>query len=60
LPVAEEQEEDYTAQIVVPIVASGDCLGAVVLLSREEGAILEAASVKLARLTADIIANQFE
>ena len=60
LPVAEEQEEDYTAQIVVPIVASGDCLGAVVLLSREEGAILEAASVKLARLTADIIANRFE
>ncbi|MDE5896498.1 MAG: hypothetical protein K2H43_01645, partial [Clostridia bacterium] len=60
IPVAQDQEEEYTAQIIVPIVANGDCLGAVVLLSREEGAVLEASSVKLARLTADIIANQFE
>lgn len=60
VPVVSDQEEEFTAQIVVPIVTNGDCLGAVVLLSREEGAVLEAASVKLARLTADIIANQFE
>ncbi len=59
LPVAEEGES-YTAQIVVPIVAGGDCLGAVVLLSSDEGAVMESASFKLARLTADIIANQFE
>ena len=50
----------YTAELVVPIVANGDCLGAVVLLSQEEGAIIDGAAVKLARLTAEIIANQFE
>ena len=60
LPVTLDAEGAYTAQVIVPIVSNGDCLGAVILLSGEEGAVLEAASVKLARLTADIIANQFE
>ena len=59
-PVVTEADTEYTAEVIVPIVANGDCLGAVILLSTEEGAVLEAASVKLARLTADIIANQFE
>ncbi len=59
LPVIGEGE-DYTAQVIVPIIAGGDCLGAVVLLSSEEGAVMEASAVKLARLTAEIIANQFE
>lgn len=59
LPVA-DGEEGVTAQIIVPVVAGGDCLGAVILLSFEEGARMDESSVKLARLTADIIANQFE
>ncbi len=60
VPIAADGEYSATAQIIVPIVAGGDCLGAVVLLSGEEGAILGSDAVKLARLTADIIANQFE
>ena len=60
VPVADESELRATAQIIVPIVTNGDCLGAVVLLSTEEGAIMESSAVKLARLTADIIAKQFE
>ncbi len=59
LPVTAEGE-DYTAQVIVPILAGGDCLGAVILLSLEEGAAMEGSAVKLARLTADIIAKQFE
>ncbi len=55
-----EGAEEVTAQIIVPIVTGGDCLGAVALLSFEEGAVMEASAVKLARLTADIIASQFE
>ena len=53
-------EGGFTAQIIVPVVANGDCLGTVILLSKEEGAVMEASAVKLARLTADILANQFE
>ena len=60
LPVTSEQSGEYTAQVIVPIVAGGDCLGTVILLATEEGAVLESPAVKLARLTADIIANQFE
>ena len=59
-PIDAEGETGISAQIVVPIVSNGDCLGAAVLLSFEEGALMEPAAVKLARLTADIIANQFE
>ena len=60
LPLTSTHEEGVTAQVIVPIVAGGDCLGAVALLSREEGDRLDANTVNLARLTADILANQFE
>jgi len=59
-PIAKESDLTITAQVIVPVVAGGDCLGAVVLLSTDEGAVMEASAVKLARLTSDIIANQFE
>ena len=44
----------------MPIVSGGDCLGAVAVLSRDEGAKMDGADMNLARLTADILANQFE
>ncbi|MFQ7076801.1 MAG: stage V sporulation T C-terminal domain-containing protein [Christensenellaceae bacterium] len=46
--------------MIVPIVAGGDCLGAVAVLSREEGAKLDNNVMNLVRLTADILANQFD
>jgi AbrB family transcriptional regulator (stage V sporulation protein T) len=60
LPVATDSELSVTAEVIVPIVSGGDCLGAVALLSEEEGAKMENTSLKLARLTADILAGQFE
>lgn len=60
VPVVAEGETGVTAQVIVPVVSGGDCLGAVVLLSQAEGVVMEASAVKLARLTAEIIANQFE
>ena len=60
VPVTADGEGEFTAQVIVPIVAGGDCLGSVILLASEEGAVMESPAVKLARLTADIIANQFE
>ena len=53
-------EEGTTAQVIVPIVSGGDCLGAVAILSKEDGARMGANEMNLARLTADILANQFE
>ena len=60
LPLTSAKEEGVTAQVIVPIVSGGDCLGAVGLLTKEEGAKLDQSIINLARLTADILANQFE
>ena len=59
LPLTSAREEGVTAQVIVPIVSGGDCLGAVALLSKEVGEKLDASELNLARLTADILANQF-
>ena len=60
IPLTENSSLNVTAQIIVPIVAGGDCLGAVSLLSAEEGAKMESGSVNLCRLTADILASRFD
>ena len=60
LPLTASGEEGVTAQVIVPIVSGGDCLGAVAILSKEENARMEGSDMNLARLTADILANQFE
>lgn len=60
ISVTQEGEEGVTAQIIVPIVSAGDVLGAVVLTSIKEGDKIDAPSIKLAQLTANILANQFD
>ena len=60
IPLTSSHEEGVTAQVIVPIVSGGDCLGAVAILSKEEGARMGANEMNLARLTADILAHQFE
>ena len=60
LPVTSNREEGVTAQVIVPIISGGDCLGAVAVLSKEDGARMNANEMNLARLTADILANQFD
>lgn len=60
VPICEGEESLVTAQIIVPIVSGGDCLGAVALVSSEQGARMEAGACKLAQLSATILAAQFE
>ncbi len=60
LPLVQDGDGKFTAQIIVPIISGGDCLGAVLLLSSEEGTVMESSTVKLVRLTAEIIASQFD
>ena len=60
VPICDGQENSLTAQIIVPIVCNGDCLGAVALVSSEQGARVEPACCKLAELSANILAGQFE
>ena len=60
VPITDDEGDNVTAQIIVPIVCNGDCLGAVALVSTEQGARIEASACKLAQLSATILANQFE
>ncbi len=60
VPITEDGGASVTAQIIVPIVSGGDCLGAVALISTQQGAKIEAGAAKLAQLSATILANQFE
>lgn len=59
LPVTEADSADYSCQLIVPIVSGGDCLGGVMLLDRNREKVEEYA-VKLAKLTAEMLAHQFE
>ncbi len=60
VPICRDSGGEITAEIIVPIVSGGDCLGAVALVSGEQGAKIEAGAIKLAQLSATILANQFE
>lgn len=59
IPICDGQPQ-ITAQVIVPIVCNGDCLGAVALVSQEAGAKIEPSALKLAQLSANILAGQFE
>ncbi|MBP3540464.1 MAG: recombinase family protein [Clostridia bacterium] len=61
--VAVTSEEDingYTAQVVSPIIADGEAIGAVLLLSKEQGAHMGDAELKVAETAAGIVGRQME
>ena len=61
--VAVTSEEDitgYTAQVVSPIIADGEAIGAVLLLSKEQGARMGDAELKVAETAAGIVGRQME
>ena len=53
-------EEDYTAQVVVPIICEGDVIGAVLLLSREVKPKLGDMELRLAQTAAAFLGRQME
>ncbi len=61
--VAVTNEEDiagYTAQVVSPIIADGEAIGAVLLLSKEQGTRMGDAEMKVAETAAGIVGRQME
>lgn len=61
LPVTgDDHPEQYTAQIVVPILADGEIMGGLILLSRENGVSMTDIDQKVAETTAVIIGRQME
>jgi len=61
VPVTNEEDvSGYTAQVVSPIIADGEAIGAVLLLSREQGARMGDTEVKVAETAAGIVGRQME
>ena len=60
VPVTTPSIENVTAQIIVPIISNGDCIGAVAVLSKDEGDKMDSNLLNLVRLTAEILSNHFE
>lgn len=62
--VAVTNEEDanaaYTAQVISPIIADGEAIGAVLLMSRENGARMGDTEIKVAETAAGIVGRQME
>ena len=51
----------FGIHILSPLLFLGEiCLGAVIVLSKEDGAKMDGSDMNLARLTADILAHQLE
>lgn len=60
VPICDGSENFITAQVIVPIVTGGDCLGAIALLSMEDGAKMDDSERQFAHLSASILARQFD
>lgn len=61
IPVTGDDRADaYTAQIIVPILADGEIIGGLMLLSRETGAEMTDIDRKVAETTANIVGKQME
>ena len=52
--------EGYTAQILTPILVDGEVIGALMLLSRENGVAMTDIDMKVAETTATIVGRQME
>lgn len=62
-PVIEGDEDEpckFSAEVIAPIIAEGDPIGAVILLSKEEGAQMGDMELKLAQTAAGFLAKQME
>ena len=61
IPVTSDDHADaYSAQIVAPILADGEIIGSLILLSRESGTQMSDVDQKVAGTTASIVGRQME
>lgn len=61
IPVTnDDRAENYSAQIIAPILADGEIIGSLILLSRESGVQMSDIDQKVAETTASIVGRQME
>ena len=61
IPVTgDDRSDQYSAQIIAPILADGEIVGCLMLAERESGVRMTAVDMKVAETTAVIIGRQME
>ncbi len=62
VPVVNEEDGNaaYTAQVISPIIADGEAIGAVLLMSRDNGVRMGDTEMKVAETAAGIVGRQME
>ena len=58
--ITRDKAEDFSSHVIAPIIAGGDPIGAVILLSREENTKMSDLEIKLAETAAGFLAKQME
>ncbi|MBQ9832780.1 MAG: stage V sporulation protein T [Clostridia bacterium] len=58
--VSGDNDADYSAEVIVPIISAGDAIGAVILLSRETGAVMNTTELKACETAAHFMGKQME
>lgn len=58
--IIRDNEESYTSYVIAPIIAGGDPIGAVILLTKEDQVKMADLEVKLAETAAGFLAKQME
>jgi len=56
----EEENRQYSAQVIVPIISEGDAIGAVMLLSKDNNAKMGSTELKVVETAAGFIGRQME
>ena len=61
LPItSDDKPELYSAQVIAPILADGEIIGSLILLSRESGVQMSEIDQKVAETTASLVGRQME
>lgn len=60
IPIIKEDKNDYTAQIIYPIICEGDAVGAVILFCREENSAVGDTEQKAIACAAAFLGKQME
>ncbi|MDV9712156.1 stage V sporulation T C-terminal domain-containing protein [Clostridioides difficile] len=59
LPLFKEDQKEYTSQVIMPIIsASGDCIGSIVVVSKDKDTIAESEEKSL-KIAANFLGNKF-
>lgn len=61
IPITTDDTGDrYTAELIIPIISAGDAIGAVILLSKEEGISFDQTEIKVCETAAGFMGKQME